>query len=329
MHRSFLRQALSLAAKVAVTAVLLWYVFGKADFAVLGARLRDFYPLLVALAALVLFFQVLVAAARWSAVIRTIHAALPFGTVLQLIFVGAFFNQTLPSVIGGDAMRVWHAYRHGLPLRAAFNSVMLDRLVALTALMLVMLAGFPWLYRLVENQGIRLGVISAMVLMLAGLVVLYVARYAPAMFSRWRLTRLVQNLSRDLHTVLATPRIALRVGGLSALLHVTAGLVVYVIARSLSLPISVVDCLVLVPPVILLTILPISIAGWGVRELGMISALGYAGISSSDALLISITQGVLAILVSLPGGWFWLAKKYRQPRVELSYRDVVEQRRER
>lgn len=323
MNRNTLRHWLSLLLRVGITAVLLWYVFGKVDFEALRGRALDFSLGLIAIAVLILGAQVLAGAIRWRKVIHGIHGRLPFATVFQLMFVGMFFNQALPSAIGGDAMRVWHVYRYGLPLRAAFNSVLLDRVIAMAALLLVMLAGLPWLFRLVDSRGIRLAVIIAAVLMAAGLLALYLLKFLPAALTRWRIIRALQNLSKDLHALIAAPGIVFPVVALSLLLHVMTTLVIYAIARSLGLGIGVVECLVLVPPVILLTILPISLAGWGVRELGMISALGYAGISSSDALLISITFGVLIVLVSLPGGWLWLTKKYHQPHAELSYSDVA------
>ena len=133
-------------ARFAITVALLWYVFSKVDFASLGARILDFSPALLLLVVVVLLAQVLVAAARWLVVIRTIHGPIQFGTVLQLMFIGAFFNQTLPSAIGGDALRVWYIYRHGLPLRAAFNSVLLDRIIAMAALLVLMAASLPWLF---------------------------------------------------------------------------------------------------------------------------------------------------------------------------------------
>jgi uncharacterized membrane protein YbhN (UPF0104 family) len=163
----------------------------------------------------------------------------------------------------------------------------------------------------------------AAALMAGGLLALYLLKFLPPALTRWRSVRALQNLSKDLHALVDAPGIVFPVVALSLLLHVMTSLVVYAIARSLGLGIGVVECLVLVPPVILLTILPISLAGWGVRELGMISALGYAGVSSADALLISITFGVLIALVSLPGGWLWLTRKHRQPQVELSYRDAA------
>ncbi|MFZ3064414.1 MAG: lysylphosphatidylglycerol synthase transmembrane domain-containing protein [Nitrospirota bacterium] len=322
MSRTRLKQWLSSSARFVITAVLLWYVFTKVDFASLGTRILDFSPALLLLVIVVLLTQTLAGAARWLVVIRTIHGPIPFGTVLQLMFVGMFFNQTLPSAIGGDALRVWYIYRNGLPLRAAFNSVLLDRIIAMAALLVFMAAGLPWLFRLIDTETIRLAVVAAIVSMATGLLVLYGVKYLPVFFSRWRLIRAVQNLSQDLHTIAATSQSMFRVLSLSLLLHGMTSLAVFVLARSLSLEISVLDCLVLVPPVILLTILPISMAGWGVRELGMISALGYAGITSADALLISLTLGVLIVLLSLPGGWIWLAKKYHAPQSAVSFSEA-------
>ncbi len=323
MSRATIRQWLLQATRFVITAVLLWYVFSKVDIAALRTRILDFSPALLLLAAAILSVQVLVGAVRWSVVIRAIHAPVRFVTVLQLMFVGMFFNQTLPSAIGGDALRVWHLYRHGLPLRAAFNSVLLDRIIAMAALLVLMVASLPWLFRLVDSEVIRLTVIAAVLLMATGLLVLYVVKYLSGFLSRWRLVRAAQNLSQDLRMIVVAPRNALLALSLSLLLHVMTSLVIFSLARGLSLEIGVVDCLVLVPPVILLTILPISMAGWGVRELGMISALGYAGVASADALLISITLGVLVMLLSLPGGWIWLARKYHAPKTEISFADAA------
>ncbi len=327
MSASPVRQGLSLAVRIAVTGLLLWYVFGKVDFAALAARARDFSTVLL-LAIPIVLTQVALAALRWGTVIRAIHAPVGFGTVLPLTFVGMFFSQALPSAIGGDAVRIWHVYRHGLSLRAAFNSVLLDRLVAMAALLLVMLATLFWFYRLVDDPGVRLAVNAAIVLLSAGLALLYLLKSLPDAFSRWRAMRALRNLSRDLYALCVSPGAVLRVTAISVLLHVLTTLVVFVIARSLSLSIGVLDCLALVPPVILLTVLPISLAGWGVRELGMIAALGYAGVAATDALLISVTFGVLALLLSLPGGWFWLARKYHQPPTSPSFSEAVGKGRE-
>src|SRR3989344_985122 len=213
-----LRQWLSQVAGFGITAALLWCVFSKVDFASLGTRILDFSPALLLLVVVVLLAQVLVAAARWLVVIHTIHGPIQFGTVLQLMFVGGFFNQTLPSAIGGDVLRVWYIYRHGLPLRAAFNSVLLDRIIAMAALLVLMAASLPWLFRLIDTATIRLAVVAAIVLMTTALLVLHGVKNLPAFLFRWRLARAVQNLPQDLHTIAVAPQSAFRALSRSLLL---------------------------------------------------------------------------------------------------------------
>ncbi|NOX79829.1 MAG: UPF0104 family protein, partial [Deltaproteobacteria bacterium] len=69
--------------------------------------------------------------------------------------------------------------------------------------------------------------------------------------------------------------------------------------------------LVLVPPVILLTILPISMAGWGVREGAMIGFFLLIGADRSKVLSLSILYGLLALTASLPGLLVYVSQKNR------------------
>jgi hypothetical protein len=62
----------------------------------------------------------------------------------------------------------------------------------------------------------------------------------------------------------------------------------------------------LVPPVMLITMLPISIAGWGVREATMGLAFGYAGLMASEGVNISLLFGAVSFIVGLVGGLVWI-----------------------
>ena len=61
-----------------------------------------------------------------------------------------------------------------------------------------------------------------------------------------------------------------------------------------------------VPPVTLIQLLPVSLAGWGVRETALVVALGSCGVPAEAALATSILLGMCMILVGLPGGLIWL-----------------------
>ena len=80
----------------------------------------------------------------------------------------------------------------------------------------------------------------------------------------------------------------------------------FALARALGVAVDFLDCLVLVPPVILVSTLPISLAGWGVREGAMVAAFGLIGIAAYQALGVSVAFGLVAIVVGVPGGVVWL-----------------------
>ena len=65
--------------------------------------------------------------------------------------IGTFFNQTLPSSIGGDAVRLWLVARSGAGWRAATYSIFVDRAIGLIALAVVIVASLPWSYRLIAD----------------------------------------------------------------------------------------------------------------------------------------------------------------------------------
>jgi glycosyltransferase 2 family protein len=74
---------------------------------------------------------------------------------------------------------------------------------------------------------------------------------------------------------------------------------------------SLLDAFILIPPVILLTAVPISISGWGVREGAMVACLGLAGVPSEKALSISLLLGAISVIIGVAGGVIWLTSAER------------------
>ena len=71
--------------------------------------------------------------------------------------------------------------------------------------------------------------------------------------------------------------------------------------------------MIVLPVVVLGASVPISFAGWGVREGAMVLMLGKMGISSADALALSIVLGLVLMSVSILGGFVWLSVRKEMP----------------
>jgi len=85
------------------------------------------------------------------------------------------------------------------------------------------------------------------------------------------------------------------------------------------------DCLVLVPPIILAATLPISISGWGVRENMTVVLFAGIGVAHEQSAAMSLLFGLISLLVSLPGGLFWLReRKLSGPEIEKEQEEMEE-----
>ena len=81
------------------------------------------------------------------------------------------------------------------------------------------------------------------------------------------------------------------------------------------------DCLVLVPPVLLVMTLPISIAGWGVRETAMVVAFGLIGVPEGGAAVLGFLLGLVGVFTAAPGGIVWLMSRDKGETMDYSAPD--------
>lgn len=267
----------------------------------------------MALLALTLtILQVVIGAARWGLVLRAL--ATPFGWVqtLSVYYIGIFFSVVLPGAVGGDAARMWFARRHGLPLSVAVNSVGLERLATVFALILLVCLTQPILMvRLPDLPGAWLFPLLLVAGIFGTLALAFMDRL-PQTLHRWQVVRGLAALAADTRRLFFRPAYSLSTIFAALIGHVISSLCVYVLAVGLGLDVHVLDCLVLVPPVILMLALPISIAGWGVRETAMVTAFGFVGVTAPSALVLSVLFGVISTLTALPGGALFLLSDGRR-----------------
>jgi hypothetical protein len=110
--------------------------------------------------------------------------------------------------------------------------------------------------------------------------------------------------------VLSHLRYAVPVVGLSIMSFLGFAVIVFAIARAMQIDVTVRDCVLLVPPVILVTVIPVSIAGWGLREGAMVVAFGFINVPAGAAFAMSVLFGLTLAVASLPGSLLWWLSGY-------------------
>jgi len=293
--------------RVLVSLALLYLALRGINFAGIQARLSQIKLLWIGLAVLVAIFQILLGALRWREISILCHAPLTDLQAFRYNMIGAFFNQTLPSSIGGDAVRLWLVNRTGAGWRAATYSILTDRAVGLIALALIIVGSLPWSYGMIADSNGRLALVFVdFAALFGGLGFLVLGRLPWSWLKRWWPTRHVRACSVIANQVIFNRKTGPKIAVLSLSIHVLAVVIAWCAVRSIEAPADFEQLFMLTPPIMLITMVPISIAGWGVREATMMVAFGYAGLAQADGTMVSILFGVVYFIVGALGGLVWI-----------------------
>ena len=294
--------------KFLVSAVLIAALARNSDLRVLGPRFQAQAQIWVFAAATATLTQILLGAVRWSQVLRGLGAGQPFGVVLRITFIGGFFNSWLLGMAGGDVVRAMLAPAEEHGRATAVHSVLFDRVAALAGLGLVIL---PVMALDLGPLARGWALMVSIVIVMCPFAGLYCVTPIARILQRFRVPLLgyFRGAGESWSVLCHNGR---RLAGAliaSAVSVLAISLTAYCLARAQDLDVSFVDFLILMPPVVLLSSLPVSIGGWGIRETAMVLALAPFGVPASSALLISVQMGLLAAFMSLPGGGFWLVRR--------------------
>ena len=302
-----MRRILLSTIKILISAALLYFSLRKVNLFDLTSRIHVESLGWIGLAIAVTFLQIFIGVLRWREVSTQCGAPIETRQAMRFNLIGTFFNQTLPSSIGGDAVRLWLVARGGAGWRAATYSIFVDRAIGLIALAILIVATLPWSYRFITDPNGRSALLLVDFAALAGGIGFLVLGLLPwPWLKRWWGTHHLHACSVIANRVIFSRQHGPKVAVLSLLVHVLAVVIAWCVVQSIAAPVAFGQIFQLVPPVMLITMLPISIAGWGVREATMGLAFGYAGLMTNEGVNVSLLYGAVSFMVGAFGGLVWI-----------------------
>src|SRR5262245_32735464 len=307
-HGGWAGKAAIIAAKLLVTGACFGYVSRQIDW----RQLSSVIPLLefrwAALAIFVIMLEIPLAGLRWYNIVDALAARdqqMTRTAMTAATAVGLFFAQVLPNV-AGEGMRAWLLVRLGSDWRTAVTSVVIDRGVGVGLLLVL---GFVVL--LLPSGLTALGGYRDVVLIVYGALIvvgalgLLLVPNIASPLARWRYSRWLATLAADVHRVLLGSKGPV-VLGIACLIDAFTVVVIWSLGRAQGLALPLPDAMVLFVVMVGAVAVPISIGGWGLRELAVVSLLGAHGIAPEKALLFSVCFGLALLIGSLPGALAWL-----------------------
>src|SRR3954469_11683330 len=136
------------ALKAIVSVGLLALLFSRVDVSRLWAVARQASVAWLTAALLLYFAMVLSSAVRWGVLLRALHVRLPFSFLTQSFLVATFFNNFLPSNIGGDVIRITDSAKAAGSKTLATTVVLIDRGLGVLGLALMAATGATMMQRM-------------------------------------------------------------------------------------------------------------------------------------------------------------------------------------
>lgn len=254
----------------------------------------------------------LVNAQRFRYVAAAFGAHLSFRRAASLHFIRLWFNQVLPTSVGGDAIKAF-LLRRDFGTSVAIRTTILDRASGLLIVLLSVVLLSPLYFETIGSSAFVAALVLGSAASLCILATL--SWYCASHQTLWRGVTVLHHICEllaDFYRFRTPPRL-LQQASLSLVMH-GVGIASYLIlGYALNLHLRVIDYVLLAPLVFLFAAIPLSFASWGVREIGAVWLFGLVGATPEEALVLSLLYGLLCLVGALPGAVFALRMRPATP----------------
>lgn len=299
----------SFAIRVLCSSVLLVLIFSSVDWGEVYALVAGSRLIAVPIIILLVLIERLVAAFRWYQLLSTVDIEVSYFEVVKLTFATSFAGFFLPAGTGTEILRVYGLGRAIDDVPKAFASVAVERVFAIVSLVLLTVLGLVLARDVIPSQ-IVYACVAGMLILVGGLV----AGLNPTLQSilerlvrRVGFERLADTLSRvfdALRMYGSNRRLLLPSLTVAVVFQLLRIVQVVVAGWALHLAIPAWQFFAFMPVIIVLTLLPISVAdGLGVREASFVFFFGLAGAEPAAAVGMSLYVYVLSFMTGLPGAY--------------------------
>ncbi len=312
------RDRVMMVLRVAVSVALLAVLLARVDREALWASVRHASVPWLAAALVVYFVHVLTGAWRWHLLLGAQNVHVPQRELMSSLLVSYFFNNFLPSNIGGDVVRIRDTARPARSKTIATLVILTDRVLGVIGLFLVAAIASTIAFETRGSAGAPILPVWLWAILFVGTAAVAPAVLSPTQLSRLLapLTRLhpewvggrIETLTLTLHRFRARPTV-LATCFTGAVLVQTLLVVFYLaVVYALHLPVTVWDLAVIVPVSLVVQMLPVSLNGLGLREATFSYYFTHIGLPDHYGVLLSLVAAGLAMLFSLSGAAVYMTR---------------------
>ncbi|HEY4450079.1 MAG TPA: lysylphosphatidylglycerol synthase transmembrane domain-containing protein [Solirubrobacteraceae bacterium] len=293
--------------RVFVTVALLGVVASRIDWARLGTRLRHGHPLDFVVAVALVLASLVVGIWRWRRLLIDAGVVLPVSRLVRVYAIAIFSGTFLPTTVGGDVTRTLLIARRGPTLTRVSMSVLVDRAGGLVGMIGIAWIAFAAKPASVPANAQAFLTWATVAIALASGVALVAVLRGSALIRRVTPERMRATLRHSralIRSYVTDPALLVVVLVSSLAFQALVALQLVFLGRAIDVHLPFATAAVALALVTIVTLIPVSIGGFGVREGTYVILLGAASIGATDATLISLLSVAALFLASLPGAFF-------------------------
>jgi uncharacterized protein (TIRG00374 family) len=305
--------------RVAISIGLVVFMISRLDTSNMMRFLRRADVLLVALTLLAVLADRVLMAFRWIKLVEALGVHAARAKLFKIFFLSTFFGSFLPSGVGGEAVRAISFSKLTSKGIESVASIVLDRLFGFLSMLLTGLLSLAVFYRVYPHPALLYVVLAASVVLL-GLLGAALARpvhsfllarfgTAKGRFADW-VRKGVDAMSRYREK----PGVLAFVLAISVLVQLLRVLQAYLLSEAMDLGTPAVYFLCFVPPILVVTMLPISVGGWGTANAAYVYLFSQVGMDPDGAFVLSVLILGLGVVGNLPGGLIYAGEGFASTR---------------
>jgi glycosyltransferase 2 family protein len=312
--------------KIILTIILFYFIITKLDFGQLKTALLQANVLLVAAAFIVIILCFVISAYKWQVLLNIHGIYFKYSNLLSYYLIGFFFNNFLPTNIGGDAYRLFKTYNNPSSKEGAVVAIFTERLTGILMLLFIGMVGGVLSF-IGHQSEISLsyikwfGYITAAGILLLALIVFNYKRIRALLYKHLP-KKIILFLEHGID-YLKNPKQLILVILISLVFQGLVILIRYLLIIAVGSDISISDLALVTALATVVALIPITINGLGLMDGAYIYLLNNFGVQVEHAALVMVFFRALNLILSLVGGLFYLKIKNEAAPDEVYLKDIT------
>lgn len=291
-----IKNTIKIILKLIVSFIFIYAVINKLDTRELILEFKYINLNYFIIASLLYISTQIISTKRWAYFVK---ADKGFFELFELYMVGTFFNLFLPGTVGGDVVKAYYLYKGTQKKGDSLVSVFMERYMGMLALMLISTTAIIFGYSYVKGTF----ALNIFIIILLGFIggTIFVSFFPYEIFYKK-----LKGVRLSIRDFIFHRSIFINTLMLSLLVQGIGVFVVYLLAKSININLVIGLHFIFIPIITVISMIPVSFSGIGLREYSFLHFYGLVGISEEKAVTLSILWFIVMIITGLIGMLFYI-----------------------